>query len=186
MGMKISRRSNVLRGRPIEGHISEPCRAPAEAVYALLADVRRHREWGGTRRRGRSRLLSIDAPAGTAAVGTEFMSTGEDSMSLMSDRSVVTEATQGRAFEFVTESSARLKRSGKRVDWTIVHRYDLTPGPVGCSITYTYRATRATSLPGSRSLFRVPVLRRIALLVSMADLRSGPQNLARMAEEGGI
>jgi hypothetical protein len=180
------RRTNVLQGRPLEGQISEACRAPVEAVYALLAEIQRHLEWGGTRRSKRSRLLSIEAPAGSAAVGTEFTSTGENSMCLMSDRSVVTEAIQHRTFEFVTESSSRLKRSGKRVGWTIVHRYDITPLPVGSLITYTYRATRATSLPWPLSVFRASVLRAIALRMSMADLRSGLQNLARMAEEGGL
>jgi hypothetical protein len=182
---RTDRRANVLQGRPLEGQISEACRAPAEVAYALLADIQRHLEWGGTRRSKRSRLLAIEAPAAPAAVGTEFTSTGEDSMCLMDDRSVVTEAMQPRALEFVTESSSRLKRSGKRVDWTIVHRYDLTPGPVGCRITYTYRATRATPLPWPLSLFRVPVLRAIAWRMSMAQLRSGLQNLARMVEEGG-
>jgi hypothetical protein len=169
----------------MEGQVSEACRAPAEAVYALLADLSRHLEWGGRRRSKRSRLLSIDAPAAWAAVGTEFTSTGEDSMRQTSDRSVVTVAVQRRAFEFVTESSSRLKRSGKRVDWTIVHRYDITPAPVGCRITYAYRATRATSLSWPLWLFHVPVLRAIAWHVPMAEIRSGLRNLARMAEEGG-
>jgi hypothetical protein len=99
---------------------------------------------------------------------------------------VVTDAIQNRVLEFVTESSSRLKRSGKGVDWTIVHRYDITPGPVGCLITYTYRATRATSLPWPVSLLRVPVLRAIVRHVSMAELRGGLRNMARMAEEGGL
>lgn len=183
---RSDRRTNVLQGRPLEGRISEACRAPVEAVYALLADIRRHLEWGGTRRSKRSRLLSIQAPAASATVGTEFSSTGEDTLCLMSDRSVVTEAIPHRTFEFVTESSSRLKRSGKRVDWTIVHRYDIMPLPPGSLITYTYRATWATSLRWPLSLFRVSVLRAIAVRMSMAELRSGLQNLARMAEEGGL
>jgi hypothetical protein len=188
MGERIrsDRRANVLQGRPLEGQISEACRAPAEAVSSLLADIRLHLEWGGSRRSKRSRLLSIEAPAGSAAVGTEFTSTGEDSMCLMSDRSVVTEAIPHRTFEFVTESFSRLKRSGKRVDWTIVHRYDIEPLPVGCRITYTHRTTRATYLPGPLAMFRVPVLRPIALRMSMGELRGGLRNLARMAEEGGL
>jgi hypothetical protein len=188
MGAQIrsDRRTNVLQGRPLEGRISEACRGPAEAVYPLLADIQRHLEWGGTQRSKRSRLLSIQASAAPAAVGTEFASTGEDSLCLMSDRSVVTEAIEDRTFEFVTESSSRLKRSGKRVDWTIVHRYEIAPEPVGCRVTYSYRATRATSLPWPLALFRVPVLRAVAWRMSMAELRSGLENLTRMAEEGGL
>jgi hypothetical protein len=177
------RRTNVLRGRPIEGQISETCRAPAESVYELLADIRGHLEWGGTRRSKRSRLLSMQAPAGPAAVGTEFISTGENSMTWMSDRSVVTEAVQSRTFEFVTESCWRLKRSGKRVDWTIVHHYDMAPDPVGSRISYSLRATRATSLPGPLVMFRVPVLRSIVSRMSMAQLKGGMRNLFRLAEE---
>lgn len=181
---KSDRRTNVLRGRPIEGRISERCHAPAETAYDLLADLPRHLEWGGTRRRKRSRLLSIEAQAGAALVGTEFTSTGRDSMCLMTDRSVVTEAAPSRTLEFVTESWCSFKRSGKRVDWTIVHRYDIEPDPAGCRIIYTHRATRATSLPGRLAIFRIPVLRSIAVRTSMAELRGGLRNLARMAEGG--
>jgi hypothetical protein len=179
------RRTNVLRGRPLEARISEACRAPAEAAYELLADIRRHLEWGGTMRSKRSRLQSIEAPMGVASVGTEFTSTGEDAMRRMSDRSVVTEAVPPRIFEFVTESASQPKRGGRRVDWTIVHRYELEPGPGGCRITYTYRATRATSLPGPLTAFRVPVLRSIALRISMAELRGGLRNLVRISETKG-
>jgi hypothetical protein len=178
-----NRRTNILRGRRLEGRISEACRAPAETVYDLLVDIERHLQWGGTMRSRGSRLLSIEAPTSAATVGTEFSSAGEDSIRWMRDRSVVTEAMRPRAFEFVTESSSRLKRSAKRADWTIVHRYDLAPGRDGCRITYRYSATRATSLPGSLALFRVPVLRSVALRISMAELRGGLRNLIRMAEE---
>jgi hypothetical protein len=177
------RRTNVLRGRPLGGRISGACRAPSETVYDLLADLERHLEWGGAMRSRRSRLLSIEAPTGAATVGTEFSSAGEDSLRWMRDRSVVTEAVRPRTFEFVTESSSRLKRGAKRADWTIVHRYDLAPDRGGCRVEYTYNATRATSLPGSLALFRVPMLRSVALRISMAELRGGLRNLIRMAEK---
>jgi hypothetical protein len=177
------RRINALRGRPLEGRISEACRARAEAAYDLLADIQSHLEWGGTRRSKSSRLLSIDAPDGAAEVGTEFASTGEDSIGRMSDRSVVTEAVPPQTLEFVTESLSRFKRGGNRVDWTLVHRYDVTPDPAGCRITYTLRATRATSLPGPLAIFRIAALRSIALWMLMGRLRGGLRNLVRMAEE---
>jgi hypothetical protein len=185
MGMRAigDRGTNVLRGRPIEREISATCHAPVETVYELLADIQSHLEWGGTRRSKRSRLLSMEAPAGPAAVGTEFTSTGEDSMTRMTDRSVVTEAIPSRTFEFVTESSWQLKLSGKRVDWTIVHHYDIAPDPVGSRITYSLRATRATSLPGLLAMLRVPVLRSIASRISMGRLNGGMRNVLRMAEE---
>jgi quercetin dioxygenase-like cupin family protein len=185
MGMRTIgyRGANVLRGRPIEGQFSAPCHAPVETVYELLADIQSHLEWGGTRRSKISRLLSMEAPVGPAAVGTEFTSTGEDSMTRMSDRSVVTEAIPSRTFEFVTESSWRLKLSGKQVNWTIVHHYDIAPHPVGSRITYSLRATRATSLPGPLVIFRVPVVRSIVSRMSMGQLKGGMRNLIRMAEE---
>jgi hypothetical protein len=100
----------------------------------------------------------------------------------MNDRSVVTEATRPRVLEFVTDSSSRFKRSGRRIDWTIVHHYEIVPDPVGCRINYTYRATRATSLAGPLVMFRLPVLRAILLGIWMAELRGGLRNLTRMAE----
>ena len=70
-------------------------RASAETVYAVLADLSTHTVWAGERQGKRTRLLTIDAPAGPAVVGTEFSSTGSDPMGSFSDRSVVTEATTG-------------------------------------------------------------------------------------------
>lgn len=175
---------NLLQGRPLEGRISGLCAASPDDVYGLLVDLPSHLEWDGGRRRSRgSRLLSLDAPLGPAAVATEFTSTGEDALVRMRDRSVVTEATAPSTFEFVTESSRELKRSGKRTRWTIVHRYDLVPVPAGCRVTYTLRATRATALPGPLVAFRVRLLRPIATRLSLASLRGGFRNLLGMAEE---
>lgn len=175
-------RTNVLKGRELEGRVSASSRAPTGVVYELLVDLASHLEWGGTRRTGRSRLLSVDAPPGPAAVGTEFSSTGQDSMCRMNDRSVVTTTTPSSTFEFVTYSTCEFRR-GKRADWTIVHRYDIEPDPAGSRITYTHRATQASALPGPLALFRAPVLRSIALAMSMAELRKGLRNLVVMAEE---
>jgi hypothetical protein len=180
-GSNVSR-TNVLKGRELEGRVSAPCRAPAAVVYELLVDLTSHLEWGGTRRTGKSRLLSVDAPPGPASVGTEFSSTGQDSMCRMNDRSIVTTASPSRAFEFVTESICEFK-NGTRADWTIVHRYDIEPDLDGSRIRYTHRATRASALPGPLALFRVPVLRSIAVAMSLLDLRRGFRNLVLMAEE---
>jgi hypothetical protein len=175
---------NLLQGRPLEGRISGLCAATPDDVYGLLVDLSSHLEWGGRRRRSKgSRLLSLTAPPGPAAVATEFTSTGEDALVRMRDRSVVTEATRPSTFEFVTESSWKLKRSGKRTLWTIVHRYDLAPVPDGCRVRYMLRATRATALPGPLVVFRVRLLRPIATWMSLGSLRGGFRNLLSMAEE---
>jgi hypothetical protein len=175
-------RTNLLRRHPIEGGLSEACAAPPEAVYGLLEDLSTHLEWGGRRRTESSRLLSMTAPPGPARVGTEFDSTGEDSAARMSDRSVVTEALPPSTFEFVTESTLELKRSGARAAFTTVHRYDIEPAPGGCRVTYTMRATRASALPGILAVFRIPVLRAIGARMSISGLRGGFLNLLRMAE----
>ena len=106
------------------------CRAPAEVVYDLLADLRSHLEWAGERQGPTTRLLTLEAPPGPASVGVEFSSTGSDGKAAVwSDRSVVTEATRAEVFEFVTEG----RRQGKpgTSPWlsTAAHRYVIAPDP---------------------------------------------------------
>ena len=125
-------RANALKGELIV-HLEETTTAPAEIVYDRLADVRNHLEWGGTMQpKDNFRLLSIDAPEGPALVGTEFQSTGADAMGRFADSSVVTEATRPSVFEFVTEARLSTKK-GKVVEWTNIHRYELTPAGRGLS-----------------------------------------------------
>jgi uncharacterized protein YndB with AHSA1/START domain len=175
------RGANALE-RELVVQVEEAARVPAEAVYALLADLRTHLEWAGTRQKPRTRLLSIDAPDWPAVVGTEFHSTGADPMGTFDDHSVVTEATPGRVFEFVTEARLVTKR-GKRVDWTNVHRYEMEAAPDGCRIVYTIRIARISELAGMLVLFKVPGLRVLAVKASAGVARSAVRNLARLAEE---
>lgn len=157
-------------------------RARAEIVYAVLADLSSHTMWAGERQGKRTRLLTIEAPAGPAVVGTEFHSTGADPMGTFSDRSVVTEATPGKAFEFVTE--ARLTtRKGVATDWTNVERYELESSKGGCRIVCTSRLTRISELPGTLGIFNVAGLRALGLAVSAKVSRRSVRNLARVAEE---
>jgi hypothetical protein len=156
--------------------------ATTEAVYAVLADLASHTVWAGERQGKRTRLLTIDAPAGPAAVGTEFRSTGSDPMGTFSDRSVVTEATPGEAFEFVTEARLTTKK-GIATDWTNVERYELQPTMEGCRIVCTSRVTRISELPGTLGIFNVPGLRALGLAVSAKVSRRSVRNLARVAEE---
>lgn len=175
-------RQNALKGHGLAVHLERSCRAPAEVVYDLLADIRSHLEWGGTKQPKKTfRLLSLDAPDGPATVGTEFQSTGADAMGRFADTSVVTEALRPGVFEFVTEARLALKK-GTVVEWTIVHRYELTTRPDGCRIAYTYRMARISSLPGALALFRVPGLRALLLKVSASYAGRGVRNLAEMAE----
>ncbi|TMK37707.1 MAG: SRPBCC family protein [Actinobacteria bacterium] len=157
-------------------------RATTEAVYSVLADLSSHAVWAGDRQRKRTRLLTIEAPTGSAVVGTEFDSTGSDPMGSFSDRSVVTEATPGKAFEFVTEARLTTKK-GISTDWTNVERYELEPAAGGCLIVCTSRVTRISELPGMLGIFNLPGLRAIGLAMSAKISRRSVRNLARVAEE---
>jgi hypothetical protein len=162
--------------------IEASSRATTAAVYEVLADLSSHTIWAGERQGKRTRLLTIDAPAGPATVGTEFHSTGSDPMGTFSDRSVVTEATPGRAFEFVTEARLTSKK-GITSDWTNTERYELEPTADGCRIVCTSRVTRINELPGALALFNVRGLRTLGLAVSAKASRRSVRNLGRVAEE---
>jgi hypothetical protein len=175
-------RANALKGE-LALRLEESSEASAEAVYDLLADVRSHLEWGGRRQPKKNfRLLTIEGPDGSAAVGTEFRSTGADAMGTFTDSSVVTGATRPSLFEFVTEARLATKK-GKTVEWTNVHRYEIAPQGDGCRIVYTLRVMRISELPGGLAMFNVPGLRWLGLKVSGSYSRRGLRNLARLAEE---
>jgi hypothetical protein len=181
MGGTGTRRANALNHELVV-RVEEAARVPSEAVYTLLADLRTHLQWAGERQKPSTRLLSIDAQDGPAGVGAEFHTTGADPMGTFDDRSVVTEATLGRAFEFVTEARLVTKR-GTAVDWTNVHRYEMEPTAGGCRIVYTIRIARISELAGMLVIFKVPGLRSLALKASAGVARRGVRNLARLAEE---
>jgi hypothetical protein len=176
-----SNRENALK-HDVVIQVEVSCRATAEAVYEVLADVRSHLTWAGERQKKNARLLTIDAPAGPALVGTEFTTTGADPMGRFTDRSVVTEATPSSVFEFVTEARLVTKR-GKVADWTNVHRYELAPSPSGCRIGYSIHITRISALPGALALFNVGPLSGLVQKATRAAARRGVEGLATLAEE---
>jgi hypothetical protein len=180
---KGSKRANALKGRELRIHLEEASEAPAHVAYDLLAEIRTHLEWAGTKQpKENFRLLTIEAPAGLASVGTEFSSTGADPMGRFADSSVVTEASRPGLFEFVTEARLSTKK-GKVVEWTNIHRYEIAPHAEGCRISYTLRAVRISELPGEMAMFKVPGLRSLGLKISASFARRGLRNLARLAEE---
>ena len=176
-----NRSANALK-QELVVRVEATSRATTEAVYAVLADLGSHTVWAGERQKKRTRLLTIDARPGPAVVGTEFHSTGSDPMGTFSDRSVVTEATAGKAFEFVTQARLTTKK-GIATDWTNVERYELEPTVGGCRIVSTSRVTRISEMPGMLGVFNVRGLRRLGLAVSAKVSRRSVQNLARVAEE---
>jgi hypothetical protein len=175
------RSANALK-KELVVRVEATSRAAPETVYGSLADLSSHLVWAGERQSTKTRLLTIDAPPGPAVVGTEWHSTGSDPMGTFSDRSVVTEATPGKAFEFVTEAHLATKKGGAS-DWTGVERYELGPTGGGCRIVATSRITRMSALPGMVALFNIPVLRELGLKVSAKVSRRTVRNLARVAEE---
>lgn len=156
-------------------------RAPAEAVYDLLADLHSHLDWAGQRQLETTRLLTMEAPPGPAGVGTEFFTTGSDGKAARwLDRSVVTEATRPEVFEFVTEG----RRQGKpgTSPWlsTAAHRYELASEGSGCRVTYTEDLTRLEGAP--RIAFN-RIVSRIVFRISAKYMRRGFDGLLALAEE---
>jgi hypothetical protein len=178
------RGANALK-RDLVVRVEANARARTEIVYAVLADLSSHTVWAGDRQAKRTRLLTIDAPPGPAVVGTEFRSTGADPMGTFADRSVVTEATPGKAFEFVTEARLTTKK-GIASDWTNIERYELEPTGDGCRIVCTSRVTRISELPGMLRIFNTAGLRAIGLKMSAKVSRRSVRNLAHLAEERGL
>ena len=169
-------------GRAQEFRAETTGRAEPAVVYATLADLQSHLEWAGQRRSKKTRLLTVEAPAGPAVRGTEFVTTGADPMGSFSDHSVVTEATPGRAFEFVTEARLTLKRGGEPVEWTNVHRYEIAPEGNGSRVAYTIRIARLSSLPGGLRLLATPFA-WILRMVWNTMMRRGLRTLVKVAEE---
>jgi uncharacterized protein YndB with AHSA1/START domain len=179
---RIGERSANALPKELVVRVEARSAASPEAVYRVLADLSTHLVWAGERQGKRTRLLTIDAPAGTASVGTEWRSTGADPMGSFSDRSVVTEATPGEVFEFVTEARLTTKK-GAISDWTQVERFELEPAGEGCRIVCTSRVTRISALPGSLRIFALGGLRRLALAASAKVSRRSVRNLAKVAQE---
>jgi hypothetical protein len=158
-----------------------PCKAPAEVVYDLLADLHSHLEWAGERQLETTRLLTLEGPDGPARVGSEFFTTGTDGkVARWSDRSVVTEATRPAVFEFVTEGRRQGKPGSRPWLLTAVHRYQIASQPEGCRVTYTQDLTRLDGAPG---ILAVPGVSRLLFRVAAKYMRRGFEGLLALAEE---
>ena len=154
-------------------------KAPPKVVYDVVADLRMHLVWSGERASDPTfKLLTLDAPAGTAAVGTSFSSSGANFNGTFHDRSVVAEASAPD--RFVIETDARLERKrGKPWEVHFQHRYDIEPDGEGSRITYTETIQRLNYVPYWLHFLVRPISRA---LINSAD-RKQLANLARLAEE---
>jgi hypothetical protein len=156
--------------------------ASPAAVYDVVADLRTHLEWGGARQPADFRLLSLDAPAGPAGVGTAFTSSGSIPMSprRWEDRSTVTVAERPHTFEFMTHAAVHGPR--RTMEATYRHRYEIAPAPGGSSVTYSF-----TQLEISNPVLRLglPVVRMMTWAVAIPYFAGrGFRNLLATAEQG--
>lgn len=168
-------------GTRYEVTVAEVCRASAEVVYDLLADLEKHMEWGGSWHPTRTqRLQSMDAPPGAATVGVEFSSVGSASAGSWHDRSVVTAAYRPSLFEFETVGTQRDARGFDRMSLRAIHRYTLTPFEEGTKVSYSMTANLvANGAPGDEHP-RLPMV--IFNVVVPAVIERGIRNLVGMAE----
>jgi Polyketide cyclase / dehydrase and lipid transport len=157
-------------------------RARPEQVYDVLADLRSHLEWGGTRQFRSFRLVSLDAPDGPAERGTRFTSTGRIPMNRarFDNRNEVTKAERPRLFQITT---------GSRIPWpsrphgegTFVNTFEISPDGDGSRVIYRSEQLRFLEPPWG---LRYPLLRNVTYRVWIPIWsRRGFRNLLRMAEE---
>jgi Polyketide cyclase / dehydrase and lipid transport len=170
-------------GKEIRFSLTTNMDAPPEAVYDTLADIPTHLEWGGKRVKKNFRLTGIEGGSSAAALGDEWSSTGSAPDGSFRDRSVVTEASRPRSFEFRTESHVAFK-SGAEAEWTTVNRYDIEPRGAGSKVTYSQRMTRATDLGGAKMLLN-PIVGPFARMMIGGLVKPAMKNLGAMAAERG-
>ena len=160
----------------LDGH----CKASPQTVYAVLADLSTHLDWGGRRQRRSFRLATL-TPAATLDVGTEFSSVGTMPMTKTraNDRSVVVRAEPGAVLEFHTTSTAAWP-GGLRTEARWEHEYRIAPDGTGSHVTYRMRGA---GLSGAPLRMRAPVMRTVTHRVMIPFLcRRGFDNLLRTAE----
>jgi hypothetical protein len=162
-------------------HLTRLCSAPPDVVYDLLADLATHMTWGGKQQTSDFRLLSLEAPAGSATAGTTFTSTGSIPMSSRrwEDRSKVTAAERPDTFEFVTTACARGTR--RSMEATYRHRFEIAATPGGSKVSYSM-----TQLTMSNPLLRLglPVVRTLTWRLGIPFMAGrGFRNLVASAEQ---
>jgi len=155
-------------------------RADRQTVLDALRDLAAPLEWAGTRSPQKTfRLLSLDAPATPASVGTRFSSTGANMNGTFHDTSVVTVA-DAETFEFHTASRLD-RRHGAELLVHFVHRYDVEPDGAGSRIVYSCRAHNGNYVPywlkpGMRAMTRRMIDRsmtkQLHLLAELAEDRA--------------
>jgi hypothetical protein len=159
--------------------VTATSKAPPQAVYDTVADVNAHLIWSGERAEDDSfKLLTLDAPDGSAQVGTAFTSTGANFNGTFHDRSVVEEMSPPNVFVIRTQSRLDRKR-GRPWEVEFIHRYDIEPDGAGSRITYTDTAQNMNYVP----YWLQPWMRPISRMAIRKGDTSQLTNLARVSEE---
>jgi hypothetical protein len=166
-----------MNGPRLTWVVSVTSSASPEILYDVLADVTTGLVWGGEQApRKKFRLLTMDAPAGRAAVGDRFSSTGANMNGTFHDRSVVVEAERGARFGFDTDSTLDRKH-GKELHQKFVHRYAIERRGDGSVLTSRVEVYPQNYVPYWLRRGMRPMTRRMMRPMMRANLR----NLAAMA-----
>ena len=173
------------QGKPvIEFEASVTSAASPDVVYGVLADPSTHLVWAGEQATQSFKLLTLEAPKGTATVGTRFTSTGgnsKDGSSTFHDESVVTEATAPSLFGFVTNSQL-VRKHRKPWQVTFVHRYDVQRDGDVTRIGYTCRVYPVNYRP----YWLHPVARPLTRVAVNKMVTKNLANLALMTEKATV
>ena len=166
-------------------HVELKTDVTPDALYAVLADLSTHVIWAGTEApREDFRLLTIEAPAGSAVVGSTFSSSGANGRKgdkVSHDHSTVVEAVPGKRFGFDTE--AAMERKHKEA-WRahFEHRYSIEPTGTGSTITYDGKAYPENYRP----YWLFPTMRPMIRALVHIYHRKHMQNLARLAQNARL
>jgi hypothetical protein len=178
-GVASPKEGSATMTRALEASVDST--ASPEDIFRLLADLRTHLEWGGRAYAGRGEhLIALDAPPGSAAVGTTWTSTGKAHEGGYEDRSVVTALEAPRRFEFRTDSSFR--RGSSVTSYALNHTYMVSPTPSGSRITHREELGPPSGGTWFSRLLLSGALAPITDRVGRGLLRTGLEHLAAMAE----
>jgi Polyketide cyclase / dehydrase and lipid transport len=156
------------------------CAATPAAVWAVVADLSTHQDWGGRRQRRSFALQSLQG-TGQLTAGVEFTSVGAIPMARAhwADRSVVVRAEPATLLEFHTDSAIDWAR-GRRTRARWEHRYEISAEGAGSRVRY--RMHRA-AITGAPPRMRLPLVRTLTYRVMVPFFcRRGFTNLLHDAE----
>ena len=169
----------------IRFHVELRTDASPDAVYAVLSDPNTHLVWAGKQApREDFRLLTVDAQAGSASVGSTFSSSGANGKKgdkTSHDRSTVVQADPGRRFGFDTDAAMdRKHKDAWRAHFE--HRYTIEPAGTRSTIIYDC----AVYPENYRPYWLFPTMRPVVRALVHITHRKHMENLARLAQNARV